>query len=259
MIPNTGFKKMVLGAVCALFFIPVTAWSDTIVVFAAASLKTAMDDVTLGFAEATGHKAVISLAGSSALARQIQLGAPANVYISANVGWMDVLEADGLLKPHTRFNLVGNRLVIVAPVDDAAPLDLNMADSVVKRLDDKPIAMALVKAVPAGIYAKQAFENLSHWQGLEPQIAQTDNVRAALALVAMGEAPLGVVYASDAQADPRVTVVAEIPTTSHDPIVYPVAATKSGNDTATMAFLKYLTSADAQATFADQGFLAVGD
>ena len=259
MISFIGFRKMGLGALCALFFMPVTAWSDTVVVFAAASLKTAMDEVSVGFAEATGHKAVVSLAGSSALARQIQLGAPANVYISANADWMDVLEADGIVAPQTRFDLVRNRLVVVAPAGDAAPLDLNMPGSVAARLGDRPIAMALVKAVPAGIYAKQAFENLGHWQGLTPQIAQTDNVRAALALVAVGEAPLGVVYASDATADPRVAIVAEIPATSHAPIIYPAAPIKGGNNAATMDFLKYLTSARAQAAFTTQGFLAVGD
>lgn len=254
----TRLNKMVLGTLCALFFMPATAWSDTIVVFAASSLKTALDEVTVGFAAATEHKAVVSLAGSSALARQIQLGAPADVYISANAGWMDVLEADNLVTPHTRLNLVGNKLVLVAPADEAAPLDLNTSGSVAKRLGDRPLAMALIKAVPAGIYGKQALENLQQWQGISAQVAQTDNVRAALALVAMGEAPLGVVYASDAQADPRVAVVADIPATSHAPIVYPAAAIMGGNDAASRAFLRYLRSGDAQAAFAAQGFLAVG-
>lgn len=242
------------AAVCALLLSPVQTRADTITVFAAASLKTALDDIAAGFTSQTGHDLRLSLAGSSALARQIQLGAPADVFISANPEWMDVLHANGLLTSGSRIDLVGNRLVVIAPADSAMPLDLAQPDAIAVRLDTGPLAMALVNAVPAGIYGKEALETLGHWTAISHRVAQTDNVRAALALVSAGEAPLGLVYASDVSADPDVVVVADIPETAHAPIIYPAAVIKGGNEATSIDFLSYLQTTEARSVFAAQGF-----
>ena len=222
------------------------ATAERITVFAASSLKTALEDVATSFEAETGHEVTLSFAGSAALARQILSGAPADVFLSANPGWMDAVESD--IRPGTRRDLLGNQLVLIAPAP-ADPVPLT-ADAITARLADGPLAMALVAAVPAGIYGKAAFENLGLWDNVAPLVAQTDNVRAALALVALGEAPLGVVYATDAQAEPRVCVVASFDPASHPPIRYPVAALT--DRPVTQAFLTHLTTA--AATFEAHGF-----
>ncbi|MFW2543233.1 molybdate ABC transporter substrate-binding protein [Primorskyibacter sp. 2E107] len=229
------------------------ASAERITVFAAASLKTALDEIGPLFEADTGHDLVVSLAGSSALARQIEHGAPADVFISANVGWMDHIAALGLLEPGTRRDVLGNTLVLVgqgAALDDWADLP--------GRLGAGRLAMALVEAVPAGIYGKDALMSLGLWSDVETRVAQVDNVRAALALVALGEAPMGVVYATDAAAEPAVAVLADFPAGSHQPILYP-AARIAGSGAAADDFLTYLQSAEARAVFEAQGFTVLED
>lgn len=224
-----------------------------ITVFAAASTKTALDEAAAAYQSATARTVTISYAGSPALARQIQLGAPADVFLSANPGWMDVLQQEGLVDPASRLDLLANRLVLIAHGKDAAPLELSAAD-LGARLGEGRLAMALVDAVPAGIYGKAALTALGQWTAVAPKVAQTANVRAALALVSSGEAPLGVVYATDASADNRVSVVAVFPEGSHPPIVYPAAAVAGGNTAEAMAFLDYLRSPAAREIFLRHGF-----
>lgn len=230
-----------------------SAHAEPVTVFAAASLKTALDEIEPAFEAATGHDLTMSLAGSSALARQIEHGAPADVFLSANVGWMDHLGALGLLEPGTRRDLLGNSLVLIG---QGAPLE-NLAD-LPDRLGEGRLAMALVQAVPAGIYGQEALQSLGLWEEVLPQVAQVDNVRAALALVALGEAPLGIVYATDAQAEPDVSVLAEFPAISHAPIVYP-SARIAGSGAAAADFLDYLQSDAARAVFEAQGFRVLED
>ncbi len=220
-----------------------------ITVFAAASLKTAMDRLAPAYEAETGDRVTAVLAGSSALARQIQRGAPADVFVSANVAWMDVLEEEGLIAAESRRALLGNRLVLVAP-GAAAPLDLG---ALPEALGEGRLAMALVEAVPAGIYGRAALVSLGLWEALAPRVAQADNVRAALALVATGAAPYGIVYATDAAAEPRVSVAATFPAASHPPIVYP-AAVVAGGDPAAGAFLDWLAGGAAREVFAGLGF-----
>lgn len=246
-------RRLCSIALCAILA-PAGAQAETVLVFAASSLKTALDEIAAGFAEATGHSATVSFAGSSALARQIQLGAPADVFLSANVAWMDMLEADGLIEPGTRRDLLGNALALIAADPQAQPVTLGPGTDLAGLLGEGRLAMALVEAVPAGIYGKAALENLGLWPSLAAQVAQTDNVRAALALVSSGEAPLGVVYTTDALADPSVTVVATFPPDSHPPITYPVAAISGRATPAVRAYLDYLASAAARAVFTRQGF-----
>lgn len=237
-------------AFCALLAAPVRA--EGVLVFAAASLKTALDAIAPGFEAETGQEVTMSYASSSVLARQIQLGAPADLFISANADWMNVLEQEGLITATSRVDLLGNGLVLIgAPGEDSAEIrpDFDLAG----RLDGGYLAMGLVNAVPAGIYGKAALEGLGLWDTVQGQVAQADNVRAALALVATGAAPLGIVYRSDAKAEDRVHVVADIPAELHPPIIYPAALTTSARPEA-LALLTYLQSDTAQAEFLRQGF-----
>ena len=244
-------------ALCALTATAVAA--ERVTVFAAASLANALAEIEADFEAATGHDAVISLAGSSALARQIQQGAPADIFISANPGWMDALETEGLIAPGTRRDLLTNALVLVAADRQAAPVEIGPRLDLAGLLGDGRLAMALVEAVPAGIYGKAALESLGLWKAVAPQVAQADNVRAALALVAAGAAPYGIVYATDATAEPRVARIGTFPAESHPPIVYPVAAIGAQATEAAADFLDYLSGAEARAAFARQGFGVVAD
>lgn len=220
------------------------------VIFAAASMKTALDEIATEFAAETGTKPVISYAGSSALAKQIDAGAPADMFISASVAWMDDVEKAGMVLPDSRKDLLGNTLVLIS--DSEAPVDLPKLPEV---LGDHKLAMALVDSVPAGQYGKAALTFMGLWDKVEPQVAQADNVRAALALVATGEAPYGIVYKTDAAAEPKVHVVATFPEDSHKPITYPAALIKDGPAPAeAKAFLDYLGTPKAAAIFEAQGF-----
>ncbi|MDO5657644.1 MAG: molybdate ABC transporter substrate-binding protein [Paracoccus sp. (in: a-proteobacteria)] len=227
---------------------------DPVLVFAAASLREALDELAASHAAtAIGSDAVtVSYAGSSALARQIQEGAPAEIFISASQDWMDALEATGDILPQTRRDLLGNALVLIGAAG-AAPITLGADTDLAGLLEGGYLAMAMVDAVPAGVYGKQALSALGLWDAVSGQVAQADNVRAALAFVAQGEAPLGVVYATDARAEPAVAVVATFPQDSHDPITYPIALTPSPRDAAT-AFYDYLVSDAAAVIWREHGF-----
>jgi len=233
------------------------AAQGAVVVFAAASLKNALDDVVAQWEAETGGAVTVAYAGSSALARQIQQGAPADVFISANVAWMDELEADGLIRPGSRRDLLRNRLVLIAHGRDAAPVEVAAGFDLPGLLGDGRLAMALVDAVPAGLYGKAALSALGVWDSVAPRVAQADNVRAALALVARGEAPYGIVYATDATADDNVTVVATFPAESHPPIVYPAALAAGSDAGDAAALLAYLGSAPARPLFERQGFTVI--
>ncbi|KNX39904.1 Molybdate-binding periplasmic protein precursor [Roseovarius tolerans] len=238
---------------------PSGARAEAVTVFAAASLTNAMAEIETGFEAATGHDLAVSLAGSSALARQIQQGAPADVFLSANPGWMDALEADGLIAQGTRRDLLRNSLVLIAHDAAAIPVEIGPDMDLAAMLDDNRLAMALVEAVPAGIYGKSALESLGQWEAVGPRVAQADNVRAALALVAVGEAPYGIVYATDAVAEERVTVIGTFPADSHPPILYPVAGIAGREGAGQSALLAYLHGAEARAAFARQGFAVIAN
>ncbi len=219
--------------------------------FAAASLKTALDRIEDRWEKETGLDLTVSLAGSSILARQIEFGAHADVFISANPDWMDALESKGFIRPDTRRDLLGNALVLVASGSDVPSIAL--AD-LPESLGDGRLAMALVDAVPAGVYGKAALTNLGLWNTVGPRVVQTDNVRTALALVATGEAPFGIVYATDARAEKGVSVVATFPAESHRPIVYPAAVTAEAVSPYASSFLDWLADPAARAIFEAEGF-----
>lgn len=224
-------------------------------VFAAASLKESLDEAAAAYERATGQPVRAAYAASSALARQIEQGAPADVFFSADLDWMDWLQERRLIDTGSRRDLLGNALVLVAPAGgDTAPVALQRGTDLLPRLGGGRIALALTASVPAGKYAKAAFESLGLWPALQPRVAEAENVRAALMLVARGETPLGVVYGSDAQAEPRVRVVATFPADSHPPIVYPVARTAASAHPGAQAFVEWLDSPEASAIFRKHGF-----
>ena len=230
------------------------ALAEDVVVFAAASLKDALDAVAADFQAETGNTVTISYAGSNALAKQIMEGAPADIYISAAVNWMDEVEKAGLVVPDTREDLLGNTLVLVAHGKDAAPMEIGEGFDLKALLGDGKLSMAMVDSVPAGQYGKESLEKLGLWSAVEGSVAQAENVRAALALVSTGEAPYGIVYASDAVADENVTVVGTFPNDSHKAIVYPAALLTGAADAADKAFFEALSSDAADAKFTAQGF-----
>ncbi len=230
--------------------------APALTVFAAASLKEAMDAAAQAYRSDTGQAVRISYAGSSALARQIAEGAPADVFVSADSEWMDWLQERGLIDPASRTDLLGNTLVLVAPAgSDAALPALEAGTDLLPLLgDDGRIALALTASVPAGKYAKASFESLGMWDGLAARTAESENVRAALLLVARGEAPLGVVYGSDARAEPQVKVLAVFPEDSHPAIVYPVARLAGSSHPAASGFAGWLQSEQADGIFEQHGF-----
>jgi molybdate transport system substrate-binding protein len=227
-------------------------------VFAAASLQAALGPVAADWQAATGQAVVTVFAGTAALARQIEEGAPADIYIAASADWMDRLEAGGHILPDTRIDLLGNSLVLVAPAGPGsaapAPVELTAGTDLPALLDGGRLSMALVDSVPAGIYGRQALERLGLWHGLAGLVVQSDNVSAALRFVTLGEAPLGIVYASDAVSEPAVAVVATFPPDSHDPIIYPAAVTAASDSPDAEPFLQYLASDAASPVFSAYGF-----
>lgn len=244
-----------LATLLSLLSLPVAAAEVT--VFAASSLKTALDGVAAAWQAETGNSTAISYAGSPALARQIIAGAPAEVFLSAAPEWMDSVAEAGLLRPDSRVDLLGNQLVLIAPGPAAAPLPLDASTDLAARLDGGKLSMAMVDSVPAGQYGREALTSLGLWDSVKDSVVQSENVRAALQFVALGEAPLGVVYLSDAIADTSVSIVATFPETSHRPIIYPAALTTLASPEAA-AFLDFLSSPAAQAIFTAQGFTVLG-
>jgi molybdate transport system substrate-binding protein len=223
-------------------------------IFAAASMKTALDAIAADWKKQTGKAPVISYGSSGVLAKQIAAGAPADLFISADEKWMDTLVKQGAIKPETRQALLGNALVLVAPAATTPTLKIAKGFDLAGALGDGKLAVCTVSSCPAGIYGKEALQKLGVFEAVEPKLAQAENVRAALLLVARGEAKLGIVYATDARAEPKVKVVDTFPETSHAPIVYPVAVTKSSTNADAVAFEAYLRGQQATKILTEQGF-----
>jgi molybdate transport system substrate-binding protein len=230
------------------------AQDKTITVFAAASMKNALDQFDAAFAKATGIKVTASYAATSALVRQIENGAPADVFVSADLRWMDYAIEHRLVRPDTRVNLLGNRLVLIAPKDSKLDkVAIAKGFDIAKLAGDGRIAVADVKAVPAGRYAKAALESLGAWAAAEGKLAMAENVRAALAYVARGETQVGIVYETDAKIEPGVKIVGVFPEGSHPPITYPVAASANAKPEAAQ-YLRRLQTQTAKDVFEQYGF-----
>jgi len=247
-----AFAAVLAAALCA---IPATA-REPVTVFAAASLTDAVERIAESFEAETGTPVRLSFASSSTLARQITAGAPAQIYLSANERWMDHVAEAGLIAPETRVSALGNRLVLIAPADSPlADVAIDGELDLTALLDDgERIAVGDPDHVPAGLYAKDALASLGLWEAAADHLARTADVRAALALVATGEAPLGIVYATDAAVSDDVKVLGRFPEDSHTPITYPFAIVAGAATPAVEAFFAYLRGPEAAAVFEDAGF-----
>jgi len=248
-----------LGVVAFLLALLVAgplAAADKVIVFAAASLTDALNAIDTAYTAKTGMAVTASFASSSTLARQIEAGAPAQVYLSADTKWMDYLDKKGLIEMGTRHDVLGNKLALIAPSD--SPVSTLSID---RTLDwqhylgtDGRLAVGDPDHVPAGIYAKEALTNLGAWSLLQPRLARADDVRGALALVERGEAPLGIVYVTDARVSRNVKIVGVFPEQSHSPIVYPFAIVKGDASPAVLAYFRFLNGTEARTVFNRYGF-----
>ncbi len=247
----------VLFASLLALAMPTTVRAAEVTVFAAASLKSSLDAIARDWEQETGHRVLLSYAGTSVLARQIQQGAEADLFMSANPEWMDVIDVDGLVEAGTRRDLLRNTLVLVAHDPPELAVDVLLTAEHVRTLiaaETAPwLAMAFVDAVPAGLYGKAALESFGLWSMVEPGVVQAENVRAALTFVERGEVPYGIVYGTDAAASTKVTVVGTFPAETHPPIVYPMAVLTDASD-AGRAFHSHLGGAEARAVFEAAGF-----
>jgi molybdate transport system substrate-binding protein len=250
-------RAFIAAALSALAPSPMRA-AAPLTLFAAASLKTALDSLAEPLRTASGAPVRIVYASSAALARQIEQGAPADLFWSADREWMEWCIARKLVIPDSVVDLLGNRLVLIAPATaNLSALALNgstLQKALQEALRNGRIAIGETRSVPAGRYAKEALTNLGLWDSVSTHLAETDNVRAALLLTARGETPLGIVYASDAMAEPRVKIVAEFPAASHKPIIYPLALTRDAATTPAMAAMRFLQAKEARAIFMRDGF-----
>jgi molybdate transport system substrate-binding protein len=246
------------GALVALLFAivfsaPAPAFADDVLVFAAASLKNALDNAIASYEK--DHASIrASYAASSALAKQIENGAPADIYISADLDWMNDVEKRHMIQPKTRRNLLGNGLVLIAPVDSKIKVDIKPGFPLSSILGDRHLAMADPAGVPAGKYGKAALEKLGVWSSVEAKVARAQNVRAALLYVSRQETPLGIVYQTDAAADEGVKIVSVFPPDTYPPIIYPIALTASSKNPEAAKFLAFLESDAAKPFFEKQGF-----
>jgi molybdate transport system substrate-binding protein len=230
------------------------AQGDDIVVFAAASLTEALDAIHAEWQKETGKKATIIYAASSVLAKQIEQDAPAQMFISADVDWMDYVEQRKLIKPESRVNLLGNRIVLIARKDKAQPIEIRQGFDLAKLVGRGHLALANVDSVPAGKYAKAALEKLDVWLSVADKLAQSADVRAALLRVSRGQVPVGIVYQTDAASDQNVTIIGTFPDNTHPAIVYPIALTTKASNPDAAAFYAYLRGAKATEVFQAQGF-----
>jgi molybdate transport system substrate-binding protein len=238
---------------------PARAEGKDIIVFAAASLKNALDDINEAWRRGSGKGVTVSYAASSTLAKQIENGAPADLFISADTDWMDYLKTRKLIKPQSRSDLLGNSIVLVAPASSAVKLAIAPGFALAAALGGGGLAMADPAAVPAGRYGKAALEKLGVWPGVADRVAAAENVRAALLLVARGEAPLGIVYSTDAAVEPGVRIVDTFPPDTHPPIVYPIALTAASENPDAPSLLVYLRGAAARSQFQKAGFTTLDE
>ena len=248
------------GFFLLLALLAAPAWAaspapKSITVFAAASLTDVLQEIGKAFREKTGVAVRFSFAASSALAKQVETGAPADAFVSADLEWMDYLANHGSVDLKSRRNVAGNELVLIAPADGDVKLAITKDFPLAAALGEGRLAVADPASVPAGRYAKAALTSLGVWGQVGPKLAPAESVRAALALVSRGEAPLGIVYRTDARVDPKVKVVGVFPAGSYPPIVYPAARLANGA-AAAAAFVEFLAGADAQGIFARYGFTA---
>jgi len=253
---STGSRVAAAVLVAALGVAgPTAAQAQNLTIFAAASLKNALDEIDARYQKRSGEKTAISYAASSALAKQAESGAPADIFISADLDWMDYLEKRQLVRPGTRSNLLRNEIVLVAPADSKAALVIGPGFPLAAALGNQRLAMADPDSVPAGKYGKAALEHLGVWPSISDKVARAENVRAALNFVSRGEAPFGVVYRTDAAADKKVRIIGAFPANSHPEIIYPVAQLTGGKSPSAERYLAFLKSPESSDIFRKHGFV----
>jgi molybdate transport system substrate-binding protein len=252
-----SLRDFLIGAFAILVaLVPSVAAAADITVFAAASLTDALNEINSAWTKETSHSAAISFAASSALARQIEAGSPADMFISADTDWMDYLDHRNLIQRQTRRDLLGNHLVLIEPAASHTRISIVPHFALAAALGGGRLAVADPDSVPAGKYARASLTALGVWDSVANRLAGAENVRLALKYVARGDAPLGIVYTTDAMSEPQVRIAGTFPDATHAPIVYPVALTVSAKPLA-REFLSYLTGAHASAVFRKDGFIVL--
>jgi molybdate transport system substrate-binding protein len=255
MMQNRRYTLLAMAAASFVASVaPAGAQSKEVVILAAASLKNALDDAAAAWAKETGKTTKIAYAASSALAKQIEGGIPADLFISADVPWVDYVAERKLIKPASRVDFLGNEIVLIVAKDSKIDLKIDKGFPLRAALGEGRLAMANVEAVPAGRYGKASLEALGVWPSVADRVAQAENVRMAMTLVSRGEAPLGIVYRTDAAADPAVKILGAFPASSHPPIIYPMALLASSTNPDAEAFVAFLKSSAAKQYFVKQGF-----
>jgi molybdate transport system substrate-binding protein len=249
---RAAFPALAVGMLLLAGINPVRA--GELVVFAAASLKNALDDANTAYRQQGGSAIKTSYAASGPLARQIESGAPADLFISADLDWMDYAQGKALIKPETRTKLLGNRLVLVTSAKAGRKLEIGPNLRLAEQLGGGRLAIGDPQYVPAGKYAETALKKLGQWNQVWDKLAKADSVRGALALVSRGEAPFGIVYETDTAADPGVAIAGVFPADSHPPIIYPAAVTAASGNPEAAGYLTWLGSPAAASFFQKQGF-----
>jgi molybdate transport system substrate-binding protein len=251
---NDLFVSLLMVSLSATWSAALSAGPPKLVIFAAASLKDALDEVNTAYHGDKGQETTTSYAASSTLAKQIEAAAPVDIFISADLDWMDYLAKKNLIKLDTRANLLGNELVLIAPVDSTVKLSIGPNFALAQMLGNGRLAIADPTGVPAGKYGKAALEALGVWGSVADKLAPAENVRATLLLVSRGETPLGIVYRTDAAADKGVKILGAFPEKTHPPIIYPIAAVAASTNPEDVGYIDYLRSPVARPIFEKQGF-----
>ncbi|ACK49041.1 molybdenum ABC transporter, periplasmic molybdate-binding protein [Methylocella silvestris BL2] len=258
MIARRTLNALALVLTLAVGLAPLTVAAQTPAagptVFAAASMKTALDAIAASWTAQNGKAPVLVYGSSAVLAKQIEQGAPADIFISADLNWMDYLDKAKLLRAGTRRAFLGNELVLVEPADQKTTLKIESGFDLAGLTGAGKIAVCTITSCPGGVYGKESLVALGVWDKVEPKLAQSDNIRAALNLVARGEARFGIVYATDAKAEPKVRIVGVFPASSHSPIVYPVAILEESKNPEAANFVAYLSSQASVKILLEQGF-----
>jgi molybdate transport system substrate-binding protein len=257
---SARLRLMSAGLVLAfgLFTMAPAAKADDVLIFAAASLKNALDDAIANYTKSGATAPKVSYGSSGALAKQIDADAPADIFISADPGWMNDAQKNDKIKSDTRFDYLGNVLVLVEPADSSKTVDIKPGFPLAAMLGNDRLSMADPDSVPAGMYGKAALQKLGVWDAVEPKIARAQDVRAALTFVSRKEAPLGIVYQTDAAADKGVKIAGVFPADTYPPIIYPAAITAASKNPDATKFLAYLKSDAAKPFFTKQGFAVLG-
>jgi molybdate transport system substrate-binding protein len=259
MLTRFRLVSTALTVALGLVILAPAAFADDVLVFAAASLKNALDDTVAAYAKTGGAAIKVSYGSSGALAKQIDADAPADIFISADPDWMNDVQKNNKIKTDTRLDFLGNVLVLVEPADSTTKVDIKPGFPLATMLGDNKLSMANPDSVPAGMYGKAALTKLGVWDAVQPKVSSAADVRAALVFVERKEAPFGIVYQTDAAADQGVKIAAVFPKDTYPPIIYPAAILASSKNPDAVKFFAFMHSAAAKPFFTKQGFAVLSN